>query len=229
MTAISAARQHAAKTRSAVWAARAIRVLGLVGAAALAWGFADFAAQLDVRGAPSPPPQAEGIVALTGGPDRIMEALSLLAERRADRLLISGVNPATSMAMIERDAPGFPQLYDCCIDLGYAARNTLGNARETRAWARRRGISRSLIVVTSSYHMPRALMELQTAMPGVALTPYAVPDKLRPGPWWSSAANVRMALLEYSKYCVALARARLALQPAAESDPVFVGLHAHRG
>ena len=65
------------------------------------------------------------------------------------------------------------QLFNCCVDLGYEALDTVGNADETRTWARSNGYTR-LIVVTSRYHMPRSLAELALAMPrghADALTP----------------------------------------------------------
>mgnify|MGYP002128275913 CR=1 FL=1 len=40
-------------------------------------------------------------------------------------------------------------------------------------WVRERGF-KSLIVVTSNYHMPRAIVELSHAMPDVTLIPFAV-------------------------------------------------------
>ena len=55
-------------------------------------------------------------------------------------------------------------MFDCCVDLGFTAANTLGNARETAEWARAKGYS-ALILVTADYHMPRARLELRAAMP----------------------------------------------------------------
>ena len=52
-----------------------------------------------------------------------------------------------------------PVLADCCLDIGYLAQDTIGNAEETRAWAQAWGFRR-IVVVTSNYHMPRSLLEL---------------------------------------------------------------------
>ena len=53
---------------------------------------------------------------------------------------------------------------------------TRGNAAETAEWARAHQV-RSLIVVTSAYHMPRALAELGRDLPDVAtLTELGVKD-----------------------------------------------------
>ena len=87
--------------------------------------------------------------------------------------------------------PDFTRCLACCVDLDYSAQNTLGNAVETRRWAMDRGLH-SLIVVTSSYHMPRAMAELANQLPDVALIPYpVVSDKLRIEPWWSNIATPR--------------------------------------
>ena len=66
-------------------------------------------------------------------------------------------------------------VFDCCIDLGFTAENTLGNARETAEWARAKGYHR-LILVTADYHMPRARLELKAAMPEADIAPYPVRD-----------------------------------------------------
>ena len=69
--------------------------------------------------------------------------------------------------------PGSKRLFNCCVDLGFEAETTTGNAQEIAAWARARGYDH-LIVVTSDYHMPRSLVEIRSAARGVQLTPYAV-------------------------------------------------------
>ena len=155
--------------------------------------------------------KADGIVALTGGKARIDGALALLAEGRGERLLISGVNPSVGRREIARtvEIDSRPVL-DRSVDLGHLARDTIGNADEARAWAETRGF-RSLIVVTSDYHMPRSMIELAGAMPDVALIPYPVSNPhLDMERWWRHTASVKLLLAEYVKYT--LARARLAVE-----------------
>ena len=150
--------------------------------------------------------KADGIVVLTGGEARIGKAVGLLSEGHAKRLLISGVHPSTTSAQLRRRYPKADSLFRCCIDLDKQALNTSGNAAETLAWARRKNFS-SLIVVTSSYHMPRTLIELDRVMPSVELIPYAVvPRAMRNSKWWSNAETMRLLFVEYVKLLPALAR-----------------------
>ena len=161
---------------------------------------------------------ADGIVVMTGGASRISDAIELLAAGHGKRLLISGVHRTTSSAEIARNNPRYEHLVTCCVDLDHSAINTVGNAVETRRWARDRGFT-SLIVVTSAYHMPRTMAELKRQMPEIELLPYpVVTDKLRNEPWWSSALTARLILSEYAKYVVAQLRMRIGPNAMSESS-----------
>jgi uncharacterized SAM-binding protein YcdF (DUF218 family) len=163
--------------------------------------------------------RADGIVVLTGGASRIADAMELLAAGRGKRLLISGVHPATSSSELARLTPAYGRWMACCVDLGHAAVNTTGNAVETQRWVTDRGF-RSLIVVTSNYHMPRTMAELRRRMPEVALVPFpVVTDKMRSEAWWSSAPTARLLFSEYLKYIVAQVRFRLGTASAAAGVP----------
>jgi uncharacterized SAM-binding protein YcdF (DUF218 family) len=184
----------------------AVLAIVFVGAAI---GFIGFLSQL--RGAEIKPARsADGIVVLTGGSSRVSDAMELLADGYGKRLLISGVHPTNAVSDISRSLPDNQSLLSCCVDLDRSAVNTRSNAAETRRWVHDRGF-KSLIVVTSNYHMPRAIVELSHAMPDIALIPFAVVgDKWRDEPWWTSGTTLRLLLSEYVKYVAAEVRVRLA-------------------
>ncbi|KIZ39098.1 MULTISPECIES: YdcF family protein [Rhodopseudomonas] len=185
----------------------ALMALGFVGVAA---GFVAFLSQL--RGAELKPDRnADGIVVLTGGSSRVADAIELLASGYGKRLLISGVHRANGISDISRSLPDSQGAWlACCVDLDRSAVNTRSNAAETQRWAHERGF-KSLIVVTSNYHMPRAIVEMSHAMPEIELIPFAVVgDKWREDPWWTSGGTFRLLLSEYAKYIAAELRVRLA-------------------
>lgn len=200
------------------WLKRALALFVVAGIACIllvGFGFAWFlwqlpAEEIELKG------DADGIVVLTGGASRISDAIELLASGRGRRLLISGVNPSTSLGEISRTMPEYQRMFSCCIDLDHSARNTLGNALETRRWVSDRGF-RSLIVVTSNYHMPRAMAELGRQLPGVTLVPFpVVPERLRGEAWWSRGANAKLLFSEYVKYMAAMLNVRLDRKPISE-------------
>jgi len=154
----------------------------------------------------APTRNADGIVVLTGSAFRIGDALELLAAGRGQRLLITGVNPQTRSQEISRLVPEHQRWFKCCVDLDHSALNTVGNAVETRRWAQAKGFH-SLIVVTSNFHMPRAMAEIGHELPGVTLVPYpVVSDRVRIEAWWENPATARLLFLEYLKYIVARSR-----------------------
>jgi uncharacterized SAM-binding protein YcdF (DUF218 family) len=206
-----------------VWMRRmAIAVLGF-GAFSLVIGFVGFLSFVysleRVERRPAAP--TDGIVAMTGGPQRISDAMDLLAQGYGTRLLISGVNEKTSRDEIARLNPGQRQLFECCVDLDYRARNTIGNAIETRRWADRNRFQ-SLIIVTSNYHMPRTLVELNHALPGLHKVPYAVvTPALDPDLWWRSASTAKVLFSEYVKFLVVWLRTTFETDPES-STAAFV-------
>lgn len=150
--------------------------------------------------------KADAIVVWTGGTERVAHALRLLADKRAERLLISGVHPGTTVKQIAIMTGFDTALFDCCIDLDRVALNTEGNAIETASWAKKHNFA-SLLLVTSAYHLPRATTELQGALPGVELIPYPVySSDLDLKNWYSQPTIIRLLLREYVKYTVASLR-----------------------
>ena len=195
-----------------VWLARLRALVSAVLAIVLAAagiGFLAFLSQLREAEA-RPDRKADGIVVLTGGSSRVSDAMELLAAGYGKRLLISGVHPASAVSDISRSLSENQSFLNCCVDLDHFAQNTQGNAEQARLWAHERGF-RSVIVVTSNYHMPRAIVEFSHAMPDVVLIPYAVVgERWRDEAWWANSTTMRLVLSEYFKYVAAEVRVRLA-------------------
>lgn len=215
---IQAAQRRSCKRRELVLRRRmatCVCAVPLAALLALAGGFLWFVFHIADEEPPLGRTAADGIVALTGGASRISDAVELLASGRGRRLLITGVAPTTNTSELIRLAPDSERLFGCCIDLDYSAVNTVGNAAETRRWARERGF-RSLVVVTSGYHMPRAMLEIGHRLPDVTLIPFPVVSaQSRAEPWWSNAGTAKVLVFEYLKFIVAAAR--IGLEPAAAS------------
>jgi uncharacterized SAM-binding protein YcdF (DUF218 family) len=171
----------------------------------LAIGFIVFANSVD-REHVVPQGPADGIAVLTGGVARIDEAMELLAEGKAKRVLITGVNRTTTTDELKELASQGDQYFSCCVDIDKEARNTIDNATETSQWVALNHYG-SIIVVTSNYHMPRALAELARVMPGVTLIPYSVVDNsVHLERWWTYPGTTKLLMSEYLKYLPALGR-----------------------
>jgi uncharacterized SAM-binding protein YcdF (DUF218 family) len=146
--------------------------------------------------------QADAVVALTGGSGmRIAAGIDLVTAGRGQRLLISGVNPDVTMDDLIDLAGGAVDTYACCVDIGYNAETTIGNADETAAWAYEHGYKR-LIIVTSDYHMPRSLLLLHRAMPDVELQPFPVRTVVDPSIMLHDSKSFRGVLTEWAKWRV---------------------------
>lgn len=193
----------AAPVRSSV-PARIARA-GLVLLALWAAGFAWFAASLPDR-VLDPTTRTDAIVVLTGGTERVSTGIDLLASGLGKRLLVSGVHRDVTVAELLRLSPEAPPSLACCIDLGYAAGDTVGNAAEAAEWMRAQGF-RSLRLVTASYHLPRSLLEFHRAMPDVAIIEHPVfPPSMQGRGWWRRPTTVWLVAEEYSKFMLALLR-----------------------
>lgn len=197
--------------------------LGAVATLALVAGFLVFAKSI-ARDERTLDGRADGIVALTGGAQRIGDAIDLLAGGYGRRLLITGVNERTSRDEIARLNPSQRHWIECCVDLDYRARNTIGNAIETRRWMRQHRFN-TVAVVTSNYHMPRTLVELDHALMGK--------DRVLPHPviaegfdadrWWRHPGTAKLIGSEYLKFLVAWLRTRFEADPEQSRAAIMMG------
>ena len=169
-------------------------------------GFLHFAETVAAFEVPSDP-KADAIVVLTGGYQRIDRAIDLLKKGAGGRLLISGVNPTTSGNQIRKLTQSSSAPFECCVDMGYEAVDTIGNANEAARWISDHQFRR-VLVVTNNYHMPRSLLELKVSDPETDFIAYPVVNSdLRNGNWLRQPVVLKAMLSEYLKYCLARIRA----------------------
>jgi uncharacterized SAM-binding protein YcdF (DUF218 family) len=154
---------------------------------------------------PPADPKADAIVVLTGGYQRIDQAVELLQKGAGGRLLISGVNPATSGNHIRLLTQSPNDLFECCVDIGHEALDTTGNATETARWIRSRGY-KSIILVTNNYHIPRSLAELERTDHGTRFIAYPVPTDVSPSELVSNPLLIRTLAAEYVKFLLVVSR-----------------------
>jgi len=184
--------------------------LVLTGLTALALGYAVgflwFLSEIPQPNLAGPQPTADAIVVLTGGPERIDAAMDLLTSGRGARLLVSGVHPEVTKEELSDLLSPDKALFDCCVDMDWRAEDTIGNAAETASWVEANGFQ-SLLVVTSAYHLPRALRELGHTMPAVDLRGHPVfHDEVHLDDWWRYSGTSRLLIAEYSKFLLTLVR-----------------------
>ncbi|OWV99753.1 hypothetical protein ATY81_25700 [Rhizobium sp. R72] len=180
-------------------------VVFVLAAALIFGGFLRFADSVTTLKAPLDP-RADAIVVLTGGYQRIDQAVELLQKGAGKRLLISGVHPTTTPKQIRRMTQASPELFSCCVDVGYDALDTIGNAQEASNWIHQRGY-KSVLVVTNNYHMPRSLAELAYVDSETQFIPYPVVNTdLKTSNWFTDPNAMRVMLAEYVKVLFAGAR-----------------------
>ena len=203
------------RIRRIVGLAATILVVVVLGSAAfLAGGFVRFAEGVATMHPPASVGESDGIVVLTGGAHRIEQAVQLLRDGKGQRLLISGVNPETGRRSLTRRTGGDADLFECCVDLDYAAQNTIGNAQMTARWAAEHGIKR-IILVTSDYHLPRSMIEMGIVSADLEIVPYPVqPDEIWRADGTPSKLGFRLLAMEYVKMLAARTRIALGLIPA---------------
>ena len=139
---------------------------------------------------------ADAIVVLTGGADRLQTGFDLLKEKRAPLLFITGVNDDVSPRQLlnqQKDA-----LKDS-IYLDYSADNTYQNALAIKDWTEEQNV-KSVLLVTSFYHMPRSLFEISKKVPDVKIYPISV--FLKQQEHWIRTRSAWLVFVEYNKFII---------------------------
>lgn len=165
-------------------------ILRLIALVVIAWllGFAAFMLSL---GHPLENRKTDAIVVLTGGSKRIDRGLEVLRAGDAKRMLVSGVDPDVRPGEFAAEYKIDRKLMRCCVDLGWQAVDTRSNAEETAEWVKEHQY-KTVRLVTSDWHMPRARLELAHALKGVEV----IGDPVRSQPGFA------MLFREYHKYLV---------------------------
>lgn len=167
-----------------------------------ALGFASFLVTILTMTPEQHVTKTDGIVILTGGSDRVRTGLELFRDGYAPHLLVSGVHKKTKLndLILETGVVIPPTL--CCIDLGFDATDTIGNARETATWVNDHHI-KTLRLVTANYHMPRAFLEMKRKISDTEIHLYPVrTDRFQ---IWTKTGMI-LAFSEYNKTWVTLMR-----------------------
>lgn len=154
----------------------------------LVWalGFLWFAAALPQ---PASEEQTDAVIVATGGPGRIAQGLAVLDTGLAPRMLVTGVDREVTRQEFAIEFEVDEARMECCVDLGFQAVDTRGNAAETAQWVAANDIT-SLRLVTTDWHMRRAAGELSRTLPkSVTVVRDAVP----------STPSLASLFLEYHK------------------------------
>jgi uncharacterized SAM-binding protein YcdF (DUF218 family) len=155
-------------------------------------GFAVFALTLP---RPAGDQATDAIVVLTGGPGRLDRGLQLLTQHRARRLFVSGADRTVRKKELAVRTGRPVALFDCCVDLGQESVDTRSNATETSKWLKAHRY-RSVRLITTDWHMPRAHSDLDRALKGSDIQ--VLPDAVRSQP------GLMTLFTEYNKYVLRL-------------------------
>ena len=154
--------------------------------------------------------ESPNIVILTGGANRIKDGLKIIQNFENSKninykILVSGTGMGfTKSSLKKKLGPNFnSHLIQCCIDLDGVSKNTLTNASETFKWTSKNDI-KEFILITSNYHMPRAILEFKNVMPNLKIYTYAItPKKHDIENWLSSYQTFSLVFTEYCKFIIA--------------------------
>ena len=146
---------------------------------------------------------ADAIIVLTGGKNRIEAGVELLRANKATRMFITGVGKDVGDLELLKRLGVQPQNAKK-ISLGHEAIDTFGNVAEAQKWIAENKVE-SIILVTANYHMPRAFGLFSKTIPKTKIYPYSVisPDFMLEE--WPTNQKVRKIILsEYHKFLMSI-------------------------
>jgi uncharacterized SAM-binding protein YcdF (DUF218 family) len=143
--------------------------------------------------------KTDAIVVLTGGRGRVEEGVRLFRERKGEWLFFIGVDPAVRKSDLFRKLPAVDEER---VLLEKVSRNTLENSLYARELILQHGVG-SIRLLTSRYHMKRAVLLFRNVMPkDIAIYPHPVDSKNLREEWWSHGGSFRLLFTEFYKYCL---------------------------
>lgn len=141
----------------------------------------------------------DAVAVLTGGRNRIAEAVKIFNDGLADSMIISGVGRHVTLEQLEVQNHSQITTSNKNIVLGDQAKNTIENAIEVREIIRRRDI-KSLRLVTSFYHMPRSEQEIWAQNPDIEIIAHPVYSNYVSVKWWKNWRSFKLIVSEYTKF-----------------------------
>ena len=144
--------------------------------------------------------KADAIVVLAGGKGRVEEGVRLYRQRKGAWLFFIGVDPKVRKSDLYHPRPGDPSSEGVILEK--VSRNTLENAIFGRDAIMKKEV-RSILLITSRYHMKRASILLRNALPkDVAIYTYPVDTKNLKKAWWNHEGSFNLLFNEFYKYCM---------------------------
>lgn len=142
--------------------------------------------------------KTDAIIALTGGSNRIKEAVELINNRLSNILFISGVKKGISFEEIAH-TQNLKINPTCSIIIEQASTNTVENAIQTSEWMKKNNI-KTIRLVTSNYHIPRSYLEFKTNNPDLKIIINPVYSNKVSDKWWKNGGSFMLIASEYTKF-----------------------------
>ncbi|MFI4954470.1 MAG: YdcF family protein [Gammaproteobacteria bacterium] len=140
------------------------------------------------------PKDIDAIVILTGGSLRLDTGFEAFSKTNAKKMLISGVGKGVQKKDILNHLKNTYDVDMENITLGEFAKSTDDNAIEAKIFMDLNKY-KSMLLVTSNYHMPRSAFLFWVAMPELMIQPLSVDNPTNPEDY-----RLKLILTEYNKF-----------------------------